>query len=246
MKIIISPAKKMNVKTDDFPAEGLPVYIDKTKLLLETIQSMTLSQLQSLWKCNDKLARLNFERYRKMDLEGNLTPAVLSYEGLQYQHMAPVVFTDHAVEYIQKHLRILSGFYGILRPFDGVAPYRMEMQAPLRMGECKDLYQFWGSGLYEQLKDDDHTIINLASKEYSKAVEKYLTAEDRYITIVFGEEQKGKVRQKGTFAKMARGEMVRFMAENEVTDPEDIKKFNVSGYRFSEKYSTDCSWTFLM
>ena len=114
MKIIISPAKKMNVNTDDFPVDKLPVFIDDTRILCETIQKLSYAEAKALWKCNDKLAKLNYERFAGMDLERALTPALLSYEGLQYQHMMPVVFTSSAMDYVREHLRILSGFYGVL------------------------------------------------------------------------------------------------------------------------------------
>ncbi len=245
MKIIISPAKKMNVNTDDFPVDKLPVFIDDTRILCETIQKLSYAEAKALWKCNDKLAKLNYERFAGMDLERALTPALLSYEGLQYQHMMPVVFTSSAMDYVREHLRILSGFYGVLSPFDGVTPYRLEMQAALSVGGSGNLYEFWGDRLYRAVLDEDRTILNLASKEYSKAVEKYLQPEDRLITIVFGELADGRVKQKGTLAKMARGEMVRYLAEGGITDLERLKDFAGMGYQFAEEYSTGTEWTFL-
>lgn len=245
MKIIISPAKKMNVNTDDFPVDKLPVFIDDTRILCETIQKLPYAEAKALWKCNDKLAKLNYERFAGMDLERALTPALLSYEGLQYQHMMPVVFTSSAMDYVREHLRILSGFYGVLSPFDGVTPYRLEMQAALSVGGSGNLYEFWGDRLYRAVLDEDRTILNLASKEYSKAVEKYLQPEDRLITIVFGELADGRVKQKGTLAKMARGEMVRYLAEGGITDLERLKDFAGMGYQFAEEYSTGTEWTFL-
>lgn len=245
MKIIISPAKKMNVNTDDFPVDKLPVFIDDTRILCETIQKLSYAEAKALWKCNDKLAKLNYERFAGMDLERALTPALLSYEGLQYQHMMPVVFTSLAMDYVREHLRILSGFYGVLSPFDGVTPYRLEIQAALSVGGSGNLYEFWGDRLYRAVLDEDRTILNLASKEYSKAVEKYLQPEDRLITIVFGELAGGRVKQKGTLAKMARGEMVRYLAEGGITDLERLKDFAGMGYQFAEEYSTGTEWTFL-
>ena len=245
MKIIISPAKKMNVNTDDFPVDKLPVFIDDTRILCETIQKLSYAEAKALWKCNDKLAKLNYERFAGMDLERALTPALLSYEGLQYQHMMPVVFTSSAMDYVREHLRILSGFYGVLSPFDGVTPYRLEMQAALSVGGSGNLYEFWGDRLYRAVLDENRTILNLASKEYSKAVEKYLQPEDRLITIVFGELADGRVKQKGTLAKMARGEMVRYLAEGGITDLERLKDFAGMGYQFAEEYSTGTEWTFL-
>ena len=119
------------------------------------------------------------------------------------------------------------------------------MQAALSVGGSGNLYEFWGDRLYRAVLDEDRTILNLSSKEYSKAVEKYLQPEDRLITIVFGELADGRVKQKGTLAKMARGEMVRYLAEGGVTDLERLKDFAGMGYQFAEEYSTGTEWTFL-
>ena len=163
MRIIISPAKKMNVNTDIFSYNNLPIFLPQTRQITEYIQSLSFGECQKLWGCNDKIAQQNFERFQDIDLEHTLTPAILSYEGIQYQYMAPVVFSDDALIYIENHLRILSGFYGILKPFDGVTPYRLEMQAKAKINGTKDLYAFWGQRLYQELTKDDHQIINLAS-----------------------------------------------------------------------------------
>ena len=115
MRIIISPAKKMNVNTDVFPCQELPAFLDKTQELLDYMQSLDYSQCKTIWKCNDKIAELNYRRFSKMNLEKSLTPAILSYEGIQYQYMAPAVLEEEAFAYLQEHLRILSGFYGITK-----------------------------------------------------------------------------------------------------------------------------------
>lgn len=245
MRIIISPAKKMNVADDVLPYQGLPVFLDRTEEILEWLRSLSLKEAQKLWGCSDRLAQLNYERLTAMELTGRLTPAVISYEGILYQHMTPAVFEDRMLEYIQQHLRILSGFYGVLKPMDGVTPYRLEMQAKAGIGDTGDLYEFWGRSLYEETIDESGIIINLASKEYSRCIEKYLQSRDVYITCVFGELDGGKVKQKGTYAKMARGEMVRFMAENQVTEPEGLKGFDRMGYSFSEKFSTNTEFVFI-
>lgn len=246
MKIIISPAKKMNVDMDSFEVTAIPQFIDCTLTLMRKIQSLSLSEAKALWKCNDKLAELNYERYKEMDLFSRLTPAIMAYEGLQFQRMGPGVFTSEALSYISDHLRILSGFYGILKPFDGVTPYRLEMQAKLSVNGIKNLYDFWGDCLYQSLLDDDRIIINLASKEYSQCIEKYITPKDRFITIEFGELVDGKVYQKGTIAKMARGGMVRFMAENNISDLNGIKDFHELGFAFSEELSNDEKYVFVI
>lgn len=245
MKIIISPAKKMNIDTDTFAYQDLPMFLENAEILMNWIQSQSYTELKKLWACNDKIAELNFERFKEMDLRKCLTPALISYEGIQYQYMAPEVFTQSAWDYVQEHLRILSGFYGVVKPLDGVTPYRLEMQAKAKVGNSKNLYEFWGKRLYDAVMDGDKVVLNLASKEYSKCVEKYLTSEDTFITCIFGEWKDGKVVQKGTQAKMARGEMVRFMAENGIENLEEIKAFDRLGYQFSDEESTENVYTFI-
>lgn len=244
MKIILSPAKKMNVDRDSLEYTGLPAYLDQTKEILSWLQSLSYGELKKLWACNDKIAEQNYERLQGMSLEERLTPAVLSYEGIAYQYMAPAVFETAHLDYIQEHLRIISGFYGVLKPMDGVTPYRLEMQAKAAVGGCRDLYEFWGDRLYREVRDAGGVIINLASKEYSRCIEKYLTDQDTYITCIFGETVNGKLVQKGTYAKMARGEMVRYMAENRIENPQEMKNFDRLGYVYREDLSTDNSYIF--
>ena len=244
MKIILSPAKKMNRDVDTLEYSALPEYLEQTETILNWLKSKSHEDLKKLWKCNDKIAEQNFERLECMDLHKQLTPAVLSYEGIAYQYMAPAVFENSQLEYIQEHLRILSAFYGVLKPMDGVTPYRLEMQAKASIGGSKALYEFWGEKLYRAVRDDSGVIINLASKEYSKCIEKYLTPEDHYITITFCERSGDKLVTKGTYAKMARGEMVRFMAENNVKDPAGIQKFDRLGYIFRKELSSDREYIF--
>lgn len=245
MRIIISPAKKMNVDTDSFPYRDLPEFLTNTEELCRKMQSMSYEELKKLWKCNDQIAQLNVRRLGNMDLRKGLTPAVLAYEGIQYQYMAPGVFTDGAYAYIQEHLRILSGFYGVLKPFDGVTPYRLEMQAKLNIGQYKDLYAYWRDRLARALFAETDCILNLASKEYSICISKYLPAPVRFITCVFGEEKNGKVIEKGTMCKMARGEMVRFMAQNQIQTPEQIRSFDRLNYRFDGVRSDESTYVFL-
>ena len=244
MKIILSPAKKMITDTDSIAPVTLPEFIDKTTEILNWLKDRSKEELKAIWKCNDKILEQNFNRLENMNLYQMLTPAVLSYEGIAFQYMAPSVFEDMQLEYVQNHLRILSAFYGALKPMDGVTPYRLEMQAKIRIGDAKNLYEYWGDLLYRSVIDDSRIIINLASKEYSKCIEKYLTQQDRYITITFCELSGDKLVTKGTYAKIARGEMVRFMAENSIENPEDIKKFDRLGYSFRSDLSSDTEYVF--
>ena len=245
MRIIIAPAKKMNIDLDSFHPEALPQFLDQTERLMSALQVMSPKELQALWKCNDSIAGLNVERLRDMDLRRRLTPAVLAYEGIQYRYMAPGVFETCQLTYIREHLRILSGFYGLLRPFDGVTPYRLEMQARLSVDGHKDLYDFWGVRLANQLAAETDFVLNLASKEYSRAVEPHLPSAVRFLTCTFGELKGGKVVEKGTMCKMARGQMVRWLAENNVTDPEVIKDFADLDYCFSTARSSENNYVFL-
>ena len=245
MQIIISPAKKMNVDTDSLPCRGLPAFLPRTERLLAALRAMDSAALKRLWKCNDQIAALNLQRLASMDLRRNLTPALLSYEGIQYQYMAPAVFTDGEYDYVQAHLRILSGFYGLLRPFAGVTPYRLEMPSRLAVDGARDLYAFWGDSLARQLLEETDCILNLASKEYSLCVSKYTAPPARLITCVFGEERNGKVLEKGTLCKMARGEMVRYLAERRITEPEAAKDFDRLDYRYAPAYSDANTYVFL-
>lgn len=248
MRVIISPAKKMNVDTDTAPWRDLPVFLDRTKILMEYMQTLSPAQCKAVWKCNDKLAELNYRRFQEMDLQRMLTPAILSYEGIQYQYLAPKVLEEPALEYLQEHLRILSGFYGILKPFDGVVPYRLEMQARLGAKEkgLDSLYDFWGDSLAEQLLSEDSVILNLASREYSKCAESYAEKHGAaFITCVFGELTGEKVIEKGTLAKMARGEMTRFLAQNQVENTEEIKEFAGLGYRYCPDRSDEKTYIFI-
>lgn len=245
MKIIISPAKKMKVNTDTLEVRALPVYLHEAEYLRQYLSELSYEELKSLWKCNDQIAQINYERVQTMNLRMQLTPALLSYEGIQYQYMAPAVLEDGQWEYVQEHVCILSGFYGVVHPLDGVTPYRLEMQTKVNLPNVKNLYEYWGEKIYREVSEDTEVIVNLASKEYSKCVEKYLTSEVRYITCVFGEYKGDKVIEKGTYAKMARGEMVRFLAERKAERPEEMKSFCRLGYRYSEKESTKDRYVFL-
>lgn len=245
MKIIIAPAKKMIVDQDAFPALTEPIYLDQTQQLLTQLQHLTYSEAKTLWHCSDKLAQPNYDWLQKIDLIRNLTPAILSYSGIQYHYMAPDVFTQPALDYIQANLRILSGFYGILRPFDGIVPYRLEMQARLAVGHTKNLYAFWGNHLYQALTPQPEPIINLASQEYAKTIAPYLAPHQSMIDIVFASPIDGKLKTKATLAKMARGAMVRFLAEHQIDDVTAIRTFDHPDYQFDEKRSTAKQFVFI-
>ncbi len=245
MRIIISPAKKMNEDTEGVDCQGLPQFVSKTRILKAHLKAMSPEKLKHLWKCNNSIAALNVKRLRNMDLERNLTPAILAFEGLQYTYMVPKVFKYGEIDYVQEHLRILSGFYGLLKPLDGVVSYRLEMGAKLAAGGHKDLYGFWGGDLAGQVERESDLLLDLASAEYSKAVTRHLSRHTRVLKCVFAEISAGRLVQKGTWCKMARGAMVRFLAENRASSPDCMKDFCDLGYVYSPKHSTRATLTFL-
>ena len=244
MRMIIAPAKKMAVDDSTLACTALPEFLDKAEQLKEWICSLTYAEQKRLWACSDTIAAQNAERFAHMDLRAARTPALLAYDGIQYTYMAPAVFEDGQIDYVQEHLRILSGFYGVLRPLDAVVPYRLEMQAKAQVAGFANLYDFWGDALYRAVLDESRVVVNLASKEYAKAVERHLQPCDTFITCVFGELEDGKVRQKGVYAKMARGEMVRYLAGIQATEPSQLKGFDWSGYAFDEARSSETQYVF--
>lgn len=180
-----------------------------------------------------------------MQLEKAATPAILAYDGIQYQHMAPGVFTYDELSYISAHLRILSGLYGVLRPFDAIMPYRLEMQAKLSVNGYKDLYSFWGNTLAQALYQESDCVLNLASKEYSQCIAKHLPSQARFITCMFAQQKGDKLVERAPLCKMARGEMVRFLAERNITEPEDVKTFSYLHFQFAPQHSTSTHFVFL-
>ena len=254
MRIILSPAKQMVTDTDSLACTGQPRFLPRAERLLAALRAMTPQQRRTLWHCSDKIAAENEQRLRTADLRRGLTPALLAYDGIQYKTMAPGVFTAGQLDYVGQYLRILSGFYGILRPFDGVRAYRLEMQARICLEDggrvCRDLYAFWGDSLYKEVTAEDKVIVNLASKEYSRAVEPFLEPGIAFVQVVFGSleaDKRGeeKIKVKATEAKMARGEMVRFLARTGAETPEDMKKFDGLGFAYSRAHSGENTYVFL-
>lgn len=235
----------MKIDNDILAHRQMPIFIEETQMLLDYLQSLSYEELKSIWKCSDKLAVKNLDRVKNMDLYNNLTPAILSFEGLQYQHLGAGILTYGKLDYIEKYLRILSGFYGVLKPFDGVVPYRLEMQSKLLDWEYKTLYEFWNDKIAKSIFYESHYIINLASKEYSKSISRHLKGNTKIINCIFGQLIHGRVIEKGTLVKMARGEMVRFMAENNIKQVEDIKRFNRLNYVYNEELSDDNTYVFI-
>lgn len=229
MKIIISPAKRMIAK-EDIPYEtSAPLFQAESEKLRAYLKKQSYDSLKSILKTSDSLTQTIYSIYQTPRF--NKTPALFTYSGLAFRTMAPDVFNDQEMKYINEHLRILSALYGVLRPMDGIEPYRLEMAA-----KCPfSLYAFWKDKIAWALNDE--IIVNLASEEYAKCLRPYKKMiEFKFLDI--------DDREKGVYAKKARGEMVRYMAENQIEDLNELKKFDRLGYRFIPEKSTDDFFVF--
>ena len=246
MRIIISPAKRMRDDPDGLAPASVPVFVDDVQKLLSILRSMDFDNLKRLLACNDVLVRRSQQEYQSLDPVHAHTPALIAFDGIQYQYMSPQVFERDWLNYVQARLRILSGLYGVLRPLDAAAPYRLEMQARLSVDGHHNLYQFWGDRLAREIFREDGTLLNLASEEYAKAVRPYRPKGARWIDCLFGEMENGRFREKGVYVKMARGEAVRFLAENNLDRPDDLRAFDRLGFSWSAELSDENRFVFLM
>lgn len=246
MKIIISPAMKMKVDTNAFAAKSQPQFLTQAKELSDFLKKCSFTQLKSIWGGSDRTTEEGQKQLSTLDITevDGLTPAIISYSGIQYQYMAPDLFTAKALAYLQKNVRILSGLYGVLRPFDGVWPYRLEMKNKVLGFREPNLYKYWGETLANNLFDKNDVVINLASKEYSKNITPYLSGKRQMITIDFQEQKNGQWKTVGVHAKMARGEMIRFISENQLKQPEDLQQFDDFGFQFVAEESTPSRYVF--
>ena len=214
----------------------MPLFMEETRIIEAALSQMTFAELQALWKCSDAVAKANAPlcHHREDTARG---AAILSYDGMQFRRMGVSGMDAESRAYLSAHARILSGLYGLLRPFDGIAPYRLDMENRLSAGGYKNLYAFWGRKLYDAAWDEDRTILNLASAEYSRCIQPYLSPGDRFIQVDFMTRKEGKLRQQSTYAKMGRGEMVRFLAENQIRRPEGARDFQAIGFSFDPSLS---------
>ena len=252
MLIVISPAKKLDYET---PAKTkkhtMPEYLDESQRLIKILRQYSALDLAELMHLSMNLAELNFERYYQWKKDYGVEDAkqcLLAFKGDVYAGLDAESFKAGDLDYAQSHLRILSGLYGLLRPLDLMMPYRLEMGTRLQNERGKNLYEFWGDiitdGINKQLKaKKDDMLINLASNEYFKSV-KAKNIQGRIITPQFKENKNGTYKMIGIFAKKARGLMSRYILLNRLADPEDIKSFDVDGYRFNAGLSKGDQWVF--
>jgi len=252
MLIVISPAKTLDYETTPkTKVFTTPDYLDHSQRLISRLRNFSSLDISGLMKVSAKIADLNFDRYESWKTpftEKNAKQAILAFKGDVYTGLDAESFKADDFKFAQKHLRVLSGLYGLLRPLDLMQPYRLEMGTRLKTDEGKNLYEFWGSditeGLNKQLKKiKSDTLINLASNEYFKSVKpKELNA--RIITPAFKEFKNGEYKMIGIYAKKARGLLSRYIIKNKLSDPEDLKLFNEEGYKFNKTLSKGNNWVF--
>lgn len=245
MKIIIAPAKKMRASIDYMEAQTKPLFIQETECLMNYMKSLNQESLQKILGCSERIALQAYEMYQQMDLSKNGIPALLAFDGIQYNYMAPHIFELEWYGYVNEHLYILSGFYGILRPFDEVVPYRLEINNPFHMQPYKSLYDFWQDKIYQTIIHEDKEILDLASAQHSRMVQKYITSDVRYVKCYFMEDDGSELKEKGVYVKMARGAMVRFLSEHHILDFEGVKHFCELGYSFNTSLSDERHYIFV-
>lgn len=246
LAIIISPAKRMFHEPDIIPPRAFPSMAERTEEILASLKALSEDELRRVLAVRDVSPYAEmYRRMEKSDLySAAASPAVLAFDGIQYKYMAPGVFTDTEAEYIHRRLFIISGFYGALGAYDGIIPYRLEMQAKLAVGGARDLYEYWGDSICRRVTYGRDTIIDLASAEYSRAVVPHATGV-RVVRCVFAERDGARLVQKGVYVKMARGAMVRYMAERGVQRPEELREFNGLGYSFEPLLSGKDKYVFV-
>lgn len=244
MQIIISPAKRMYEHIDFAQAQSRPRYRKNTAELVRHIRSMSEDDIAKMLQCNAQIAAWTKQAYARLNLQAQGIPALLAYDGIQYRYMRPDLFTDEALQYAKNHVLLLSGLYGILRTMDGIQPYRLELDNRFHTDFCTSLYDFWRDDLYRALTQEDHEILDLCSRQYGKIVHRYREESVHIVTCYFCEEEDGNLREKGVYVKMARGEMVRWLCENNIQTFAEVKKFTALGYRFHETYSDDDHYIF--
>ena len=252
MLIVVSPAKTLDYETPSkTKIHTVPDFLKESQVLIKRLREFAPQDISELMNVSSNIADLNFDRYKSWSAnftEKNAKQALLAFKGDVYTGLDAESFSAKDFKFAQQHLRMLSGLYGLLRPLDLMKPYRLEMGTRLSTDRGKNLYEFWGSEITEALnqqlkKIKSDYLINLASNEYFKSVKpKELNGE--IITPAFKDYKAGQYKMIGVYAKKARGSLSRFIIQNQLTDPEDIKDYAMDGYRYNESMSKDNTWVF--
>lgn len=249
MLTILSPAKTINIEKQELVTDySIPIFLQNSEHLVSELKKYSPKRLSTLMKINSKLAQLNYERYQAWNPHFNPENAkqtLLSFKGDVYTGINAETFNQDDFNFAQDNVAILSGLYGILKPLDLMLPYRLEMGTAFKTRKWKNLYDFWGNKITEAINEmlNDDVLINLASLEYFKAIDNDLL-NARIITPVFKENRNGTYKFVHVFGKKARGLMTRFIVQNKIIDPEQIKLFDLKGYYFNDNLSKGDQWVF--
>ncbi|GAB4241099.1 MAG: peroxide stress protein YaaA [Ekhidna sp.] len=245
MIAVVSPAKNLDFKSEINTKGTQPRLMDCTNELIEVLRKKSVDEVKDLMSISKQLAGLNVHRYKAFEAnhtDENSRPSVLAFNGDVYQGLEAATFDEEKMDFAQKHLRILSGLYGLLRPLDLIQPYRLEMGTKLAFDDYKTLYQYWDDKILNLLLEDlkaqgDDIIVNLASNEYFKSIDRDIPA--RVINVEFKDFKNDKYKIISFYAKKARGLMSRYIIENKITNPDDLRGFDYKGYYFDESASSD-------
>lgn len=252
MLMLISPAKTLDFETAAITKQSsTPDFLDQSQQLITELRELSPADLSNLMGISDKLALLNFDRYAAWHTPfdgSNAKQALLAFKGDVYTGLDAETFNSKDFKFAQKHLRILSGLYGLLRPLDLIQPYRLEMGTKFANSQGNNLYSFWDdaitSAINTQLKNSKSTaLLNLASNEYYKSVQP-ASVNAKIITPVFKDLKNGKYKIISFYAKKARGLMAAYVIKNQITDVVKVKKFKSEGYSYNAKLSSDRDWVF--
>ena len=244
MLVVVSPAKKLDWTERDVTMTE-PRFSEAAQELAGVARALSVDDLKKLMKISDDLAKLNRDRFRDFDADpaqDDLRPAALGFAGDTYQGLEAASLDDDEMAFAQDHLRILSGLYGVLRPLDGIQPYRLEMGSRLKTERGKSLYDYWGDCIARALNEDAeatgaNALVNCASQEYFGAVDTD-ALKLPVITPQFMEDKGGAPKIVSFYAKKARGAMARYIVQHRLTEPESLRDFDSGGYAWSEELST--------
>jgi len=247
MLAVISPSKTQDFTKTDIVKYSQTRQAKQTLELIDILKLKSKDDIAKLMSISEKLANLNFDRFQEFSNEFNLNnakQAILAFKGDVYNGIDTPSLTADDLDFAQENIRMLSGLYGVIRPLDLIQPYRLEMGTKLANPKGKNLYEFWGDGISKVLNiDESETLINLASNEYFKGIDKK-SLNANIIDIVFKENKNGKYKVIGIYAKRARGLMVNFIIKNRINNAEKLKEFNAEDYTFNTNISDEKTWVF--
>lgn len=247
MKILLSPAKTLDFQTN-VPTlwSSNPIFVTQANEINQVLQSKTPKKLMELMDISDKLAQMNWKRNQEWEQTTDLRQAVFAFKGEVYVGLDAYSISELHWDYMQNSVRILSGQYGVLKPFDLIKPYRLEMGSELKIGKTKNLYQYWDANITQAIQSEldlDEWVVNLASQEYFKVIKPQLL-QNKIITPIFKDFKNGDYKVISFFAKKARGLMTRFAIDHQIEKVDQLKTFSGDGYAFDAKFSSETDWVF--